>query len=314
MFAAPVELACASPTSKLRPHSGCHRIVDGSHRAVAAVMAVGPESASPLSPRRAALHQIIFEADTPGGRAFDIALTMLILLSIVVVSVETLSALTPLVRRSLFVTEWVLTGLFTVEYILRLIAVRRPMQYARSFFGFVDLLAILPTWLSIFIPGAQALLVVRVLRLLRIFRVLKLVHFLDEAQTLGLALRASVRKILVFLLTVAALIVIVGSVMYVVEGPEHGFSSIPTSMYWAVVTLTTVGYGDIAPRTPLGQMLASLVMILGYGIIAVPTGIVTSELARGNPSPRVSTQACPVCGTGAHDIDAVYCRRCGALM
>ena len=275
---------------------------------------VEPEASPPPGSRRAALHRVVFEADTPAGRAFDITLTLLILLSVIVVSVETVDGLSPRAGRLLLVAEWTFTVVFTLEYILRLAAVQRPMAYARSFFGLVDLLALLPTWLSILVPGAQALLVVRVLRLLRIFRILKLGHFLTEAETLGQALRASARKILVFLLSVAAIIVIVGSLMYVVEGPANGFTSIPIAMYWAVVTLTTVGYGDIAPRTPFGQMLASLVMILGYGIIAVPTGIVTSELARGGPHRAVSTQACPTCGAGGHDADARFCRRCGARM
>ena len=275
---------------------------------------VEPEASPPPGTPRAALHQIVFEADTPAGRAFDIVVQLLIFLSVIVVSLETVAGLSPRTRTLLFIAEWVFTALFTLEYILRLAAVRNPAAYARSFFGIVDLLALLPTWLSILIPGTQALLVVRVLRLLRIFRILKLAHFLTEAQTITRALRASARKILVFLLSVAAIIVIVGSLMYVVEGPANGFTSIPISMYWAVVTLTTVGYGDIAPRTPFGQMLASMVMILGYGIIAVPTGIVTSELTRGAQIHSVSTQACPACGAGGHDVDAIYCRRCGATM
>jgi voltage-gated potassium channel len=275
---------------------------------------VEPEASPPAGSRRAALHQIVFEADTPAGRAFDIIVQVLIVVSVIVVSLETVRGLSPRAHQLLFIAEWALTVLFTAEYILRLAAVRQPTAYARSFFGIVDLLALLPTWLSILLPGTQALLVVRVLRLLRIFRILKLAHFLTEAQTLVVALRASARKILVFLLSVATIIVIVGSLMYVVEGPANGFTSIPISMYWAVVTLTTVGYGDIAPRTPLGQMLASLVMILGYGIIAVPTGIVTSELARGAALHGVSNQACPTCGTGGHDVDAIFCRRCGSRM
>jgi voltage-gated potassium channel len=275
---------------------------------------VEPEASPPPGSRRAGLHQIVFEADTPAGRAFDIVVQALIFISVIVVSLETVQGLSFRTHRLLFIAEWALTVLFTLEYVLRLAAVRKPTAYAKSFFGLVDLLALLPTWLSILVPGAQALLVVRVLRLLRIFRILKLAHFLTEAQTLTHALRASARKILVFLLSVATIIVIVGSLMYVVEGPVHGFTSIPTAMYWAVVTLTTVGYGDIAPRTPFGQMLASFVMVLGYGIIAVPTGIVTSELARSASTHGVSTQACPMCGTGGHDVDAIYCRRCGAKM
>lgn len=272
------------------------------------------ESPPPVGSRRARLHQIIFEADTPAGRAFDVALIGLIVLSIVVVSVETVPTLNPTLQTTLIVVEWIFTALFTLEYILRLMAVGRPLSYATSFFGVVDLLAILPTWLSIFVPGAQALLVVRVFRLLRIFRILKLARFLSEAQVLSRALRASLRKIVVFLLCVGTIVVIVGSLMFVVEGPQNGFTSIPVSMYWAVVTLTTVGYGDIAPRTALGQTLASLVMILGYGIIAVPTGIVTSELALGNLQHGVSTQACPGCGIGGHDVGARHCKDCGVLL
>lgn len=264
---------------------------------------------------RARIHQIVFEADTPAGRAFDVAVICLILLSIVVVSIETIPGLSVQTRRALRITEWAFTIVFTIEYLLRLWTVRRPLVYARSFFGLVDLLAILPTWISILMPGAQALLVVRVLRLLRIFRILKLARFLTEARTLTNALRASSRKIAVFLLSVATIVVIMGSVMFVVEGPENGFTSIPVSMYWTIVTLTTVGYGDIAPRTPLGQSIASLVMIMGYGIIAVPTGIVTAELAYGHAEQHpVSTQACPDCGAGAHEFDAKFCRKCGAAL
>ncbi|BAH40722.1 MAG TPA: ion transporter [Gemmatimonas aurantiaca] len=272
------------------------------------------EAPPPADSHRARLHQIIFEADTFAGRAFDVSLIVLILVSILAVSVETLRDLSPRTQAVMVVLEWVLTAIFTLEYILRLVAVRKPLRYATSFFGVVDLLAILPSWLGLFVPGAQALLVVRVLRLLRIFRILKLARFLSEAERLTHALRASMRKIAVFLLTVATIVVIVGSIMFVVEGPENGFTSLPVSMYWAVVTLTTVGYGDIAPRTPLGQLLASLVMILGYGIIAVPTGIVTSELTAGRFQHGVSTQSCPSCSAGGHDLDAKYCRVCGAAL
>jgi len=272
------------------------------------------EAPPPADSRRARLHQIIFEADTPAGRAFDVGLILLILVSLVAVSVETLRDLSTRTQTMMLALEWTLTAIFTLEYILRLVAVRKPLRYATSFFGVVDLLAILPSWIGLFIPGAQVLLVVRVLRLLRIFRILKLARFLSEAERLTHALRASLRKIAVFLLTVATIVVIVGSIMFVVEGPEHGFTSLPASMYWAVVTLTTVGYGDISPQTPLGQMLASLVMILGYGIIAVPTGIVTSELTAGRFLHGVSTQSCPSCSAGGHDVDAKYCRVCGALL
>lgn len=271
-----------------------------------------PESPPPEGSRRTRLYHIIFESDTPAGRAFDIVLIGLILLSVVIVSVETMQGLSPRTSQLLVVCEWIFTVVFTVEYIMRLVAVREPAAYARSFFGIVDLLAILPTWLGIIVPGAQALLVVRVFRLLRIFRIFKLARFLTEAQVLKNALRASTRKIVVFLVSVATIVVIVGSLMFVVEGPANGFTSIPVSMYWAVVTLTTVGYGDIAPRTPLGQWFASLVMILGYGIIAVPTGIVTNELAMSARRGELSKRACARCGQPEHERDARYCKRCGA--
>jgi voltage-gated potassium channel len=274
-----------------------------------------PSEQPPDDRRRARLHQVIFEADTPAGRAFDLTLIAAILVSILVVSVETVAGLPPAVYRWLRAGEWALTILFTVEYALRLYAVRRPLRYAASFFGVVDLVAILPTYLSLALPGAQYLLVVRALRLLRIFRILKLSRFLTEARGLQRALRASSRKISVFLLAVAAIIIIVGSLMYLIEGRTNGFTSIPRSMYWTVVTLTTVGYGDISPQTPLGQAVASLVMILGYGIIAVPTGIVTSELVYGaRGEGPVSTQHCPACGVGGHEHDALFCRRCGGRL
>jgi voltage-gated potassium channel len=206
--------------------------------------------------------------------------------------------------------EWTLTGVFTIEYALRLLAVDRPWRYARSFFGLVDLLAVVPTYLALALPEAQSLMVIRAIRLLRVFRILKLAHFLDEAQQLVQALRASRRKITVFLGGVVTIVVIMGALMYLVEGEGHGFTSIPTSMYWAVVTMTTVGYGDVAPRTPLGQLLASVLMILGYAIIAVPTGIVSVELAKTGRA--VSRQACPACGAEGHDVDAIHCKYCGA--
>ena len=265
---------------------------------------------------RTRLHTVVFEADTPAGRAFDLVLIALIAISVLLVSVETVSGLSPATYRAMRLAEGVLTAVFTVEYVLRLLAVRRPLVYASSFYGVVDLVAILPTWVSLVVPGAQVLLVVRVLRLLRIFRVLKLTRYMSEARVIGSALRASSQKITVFLLAVAAMVVVFGTVMYVVEGPANGFTSIPRSMYWAVVTLTTVGYGDISPKTPLGQTLASLVMILGYGVIAVPTGIVTAELSAGRrPAPvSVSTQLCASCGLDQHDADAQFCRRCGTAL
>ncbi|HEX5714797.1 MAG TPA: ion transporter [Thermoanaerobaculia bacterium] len=269
----------------------------------------------PPGPRwRSKLHEVIFEADTPAGKAFDIALLVAILASVLVVVLESVPSVRADHGRTIWVAEWGFTILFTVEYLLRLIAVRQPARYARSFFGIVDLLAVLPTYLSMLLPGAQAFLVVRALRLLRVFRILKLGEFIGEARMLMLALKASVRKILVFLAVVLVLVLIIGSVMYLVETPESGFTSIPQSIYWAIVTLTTVGYGDIAPQTVLGRILASLVMILGYGLIAVPTGIVTVELSQTGRTREVSTQACPNCGLQGHDPDARHCKHCGASL
>ena len=267
-----------------------------------------------LGDLRARLHTVIFEADTPAGRTFDLLLLVAIVASVVVVMLESVASVRARVGPTLRALEWGFTVLFTAEYLLRLFSVRRPLRYAVSLFGLIDLLAILPTYLSVILPGAQSLLVVRLLRLLRIFRVLKLAEYLRESRTLATALRASRRKIEVFLLSVVTIVVIVGSLMYVIEGEEHGFTSIPLSIYWAVVTLTTVGYGDLAPATTLGRGLAVLLMLTGYGIIAVPTGIVTVELTRAASAAPVSTQACPSCGLAAHEHDAVYCRRCGSRL
>ena len=262
---------------------------------------------------RATLHEIIFEADTPAGKAFDVSLMVLIILSVIAVMLESTASVAARYGEYLRAFEWIVTILFTIEYILRLYCVGRPVRYARSFFGIVDLLAILPTYLSLIIPGTQSLLVIRALRLLRVFRVLKLAHFVGEARELRAALRASARKIIVFLGAVLTIVIIVGSMMYLIEGEANGFTSIPTSIYWAIVTMTTVGYGDIAPQTALGKILASIIMIMGYGIIAVPTGIVSVELA-GVVRKRITTQACPDCGAGGHAIDAVHCKFCGAKL
>ena len=260
------------------------------------------------------MHEIIFEADTPFGKAFDVTLLWCIVLSVLAVLLESVPAIRAQYELPLRIAEWTVTILFTLEYGLRLISVGRPMRYATSFFGVVDLLAIVPTYLSVFLPGAQSLIVIRVLRLLRIFRVLKLVRFLDEAYMLSRALRDSWHKIVVFLGTVLTLVLIVGTLMYLIEGAgageESGFDSMPRSVYWAIVTLTTVGYGDIAPQTVLGQALASVVMIMGYSIIAVPTGIVTVALAKTSSRP-ISTQACPQCSAEGHDADAKFCKYCG---
>ncbi len=259
------------------------------------------------------LHEIIFEADTPAGKLFDVILIASIVLSVVVVMLDSVKAIQQSIGDQLYIVEWVFTALFTLEYLVRLMSVKKPVRYAISFFGVIDLLAIIPTYLSLFIPGSQFLLVIRVLRMLRIFRVLKLTKFLGEAHLLRRALFASRRKIFVFLFSVLLVVVIFGSMMYLIEGEANGFTSIPRSMYWAIVTLTTVGFGDITPQTPFGQMVASVIMILGYGIIAVPTGIVTVEMSNAFRN-GISTQACPHCSSEGHDVDAIYCKICGELL
>lgn len=262
---------------------------------------------------RARLHEIIFEADTSIGKAFDILLIISILVSVTTVMLDSISSVRDSCGGLLYGIEWFFTLLFTAEYALRLTCVGQPIKYATSFFGIVDLLAIVPTYLSLFLPGSQFLLVIRILRILRIFRILKLVPYLREAHLLARALKASGRKIAVFLFTVLTLVVIFGSLMYVIEGNNSGFTSIPRSIYWAIVTLTTVGYGDLSPHTALGQAVASVVMILGYAIIAVPTGIVTVEMSHAFTS-GVSTQACPQCSAEGHDTDAKFCKYCGSAL
>ncbi len=263
---------------------------------------------SPRWQRR--LHEVIFEADTPAGRRFDLLVLAAILISVAAVCLESVRSLRDAYGAELRALEWVVTVAFTIEYGLRLMAVRRPWVYARSFYGVVDLLAILPTYLSLFVAGTQSLLVVRALRLLRIFRILKLTHFVGEARLLRAALAASSRKITVFLGTVLTCVLIAGALMYLIEGEANGFTSIPKSVYWAIVTMTTVGYGDIAPQTIAGQVLASLLMVVGYGVIAVPTGIVT--VAMHDVFRRsTNTQACPACGAGNHADDARHCKYCG---
>ncbi len=268
--------------------------------------------ASTVKGWRPLLHEIIFEADTPAGKAFDVILIWSIIISVMTVVLESVAGFRNTYGTVFYIIEWSFTVLFTIEYFLRLISLKRPLRYAISFFGIVDLLAVIPTYLSIFVPGSQYLLSVRILRLLRIFRVLKLSAYISEAKVIMTALRASRRKISVFLLAVLAIVVIIGSLMYVIEGEENGFSDIPVSIYWAIVTLTTVGYGDISPQTAMGKALASIVMVIGYGIIAVPTGIVTVEISQAVKKAAASTQACPACGAQVHDTDAAYCKYCGA--
>ena len=263
---------------------------------------------------RQRLYSVIFEHDTKAGRIFDVTLIVAILLSVIVVMLDSVAGIAARYGRELKAIEWMFTILFTVEYVLRLYSSRHPAKYARSFFGVVDFLAILPTYLSLVFPPGRFLLTIRILRVLRVFRVLKLVHFLGEASVLGRAMRASRHKIGVFLLTVLSVVVIVGSLMYVIEGPPAGFKNIPVSIYWAIVTLTTVGYGDIAPQTALGQALAALLMITGYGIIAVPTGIVTVELGRASAGGGQTSRVCTACGSKGHDKDAAHCKYCGARL
>ena len=259
------------------------------------------------------LHEIIFEADTPEGRFFDAALIVSIVISVILVMLDSVASIQAVWGGWLYAAEWLFTLLFTVEYGLRLFCVGRPLKYATSFYGIVDLLAILPTYFSILLPGSQYLLVIRILRVLRIFRVFKLVQYLGEASLLMQALRASRRKITVFLFTVLTLVCIFGSLMYLIEDPSSGFTSIPRSIYWAIVTLTTVGYGDISPQTNIGQLIASMVMIIGYSILAVPTGIVSVEMAQAFKK-KVTTQACPDCSREGHDADAVFCKYCGVQL
>ena len=272
-----------------------------------------PADAAPLAPWRHRLHEIIFEADTPVGKAFDVALLVSIVLSVVAVSLESVRGIRLVWGSELRTVEWAFTLLFTFEYLLRLVCVVRPWRYAISFFGLVDLLSIAPSYLSLVVSGGQSLIVIRALRLLRVFRVLKLAHFVGAEQMLHAAVRASSRKIIVFLGTVSTLVLVIGASMYLIEGEQNGFTSIPQSVYWAIVTMTTVGYGDIAPQTVLGKLFASTVMIVGYGIIAVPTGIVTVELSKAQRA-QISTQACPHCSAEGHDTDARFCKYCGGRL
>ncbi|WP_121352831.1 ion transporter [Flavisolibacter nicotianae] len=260
------------------------------------------------------LHEVIYESNTQAGKAFDVALLLCIVISIIVVMLDSVQGLHQRYSLLFFWLEWSFTILFTIEYLLRLVSIRKPWQYMVSVLGIIDLLAIVPSYLSIFYAGAQTLLVVRSLRLLRIFRIFKLTHFLSEMQFLRTALTASLKKISVFMLAVLTLVIILGSVMYLVEGRENGFKSIPDSIYWAIVTLTTVGYGDISPVTPLGKFIASFIMFIGYGIIAVPTGIVTSEVVAGTRVKKTAGEVCPSCGREGHDSDAAFCKWCGAKL
>lgn len=260
--------------------------------------------------RRYRWYRVVFHHDSPAERNFDLLLIVAILASVLVVVLDSVPGIKARWHLPLYVAEWVFTVLFAAEYAVRLWVVRNPWRYARSFYGVIDLLAILPTLLSLLFPASTSLAVIRALRLLRIFRVLKLVEYSSEAGMLMQALWRSRRKILVFLATVLTVVVVFGALMYLVEGPANGFTSIPTAMYWAVVTMATVGFGDIAPHTALGRFIASVLILIGYSIIAVPTGIYTAELAR-SLQPRRLRARCPQCGLPEHEADAWYCRKCG---
>jgi len=265
------------------------------------------------------LHEIIYEADTPMGKWFDITLFVLIIASVILVMLESVKEIDAEYHSILLSLEWVITIFFTVEYIARIISIKKPFKYIFSFYGIIDLISTIPLYISYIFAGSQVLLAVRALRLLRIFRILKLVQFLGEASQLKKALKASRAKIAVFIYVVLILSVIMGTVMYLIEDDSAGFTSIPRSIYWAIVTLTTVGYGDIAPQTSLGQLIATIVMILGYGIIAVPTGIVTSEFAKQGGSTEeekvhLNTQSCPTCSCEGHQDEASHCFKCGSAL
>ena len=259
---------------------------------------------------RLRLYQVIYQANTPAGKLFDVALILFILLSIVLAMLDTVAIYHQRYGSYFSRAEWFFTLIFSVEYLLRLISIQRPLKYVFSFYGIVDFLAIAPTYLSFFFPGMESFLFVRILRILRIFRVLKLARYTRQANTLWSALAAGKIKIIVFLSFISTITVIFGSTMYLIEGPENGFTSIPRGIYWAIITLTTVGYGDIAPKTDLGQAVASVVMILGYAIIAVPTGIFTAELSKAI-NKEYDIRTCSSCNKPGHDSDAKYCKACG---
>tara|TARA_B110000240_G_C13380408_1_gene402218 strand:- start:130 stop:942 length:813 start_codon:yes stop_codon:yes gene_type:complete len=256
------------------------------------------------------LHEVIYEADTFYGKLFDIILLLLILFSVSLVSLESITSFNQVYHDYINITEWIITILFTLEYIARLFSVAKPLKYMFSFYGIIDLISILPKYISIIFIGTHSLVALKALRLLRVFRILKLNHYIGESNMLLKALKSSRTKILVFIFCVLILCIIFGTVMYLVESDESGFTSIPISIYWCIVTLTTVGYGDIAPSTPLGQIIASFIMIMGYGIIAVPTGIVTLEITKSNKI-ETNTQECPYCLTIDHKENAIYCHQCG---
>jgi voltage-gated potassium channel len=261
---------------------------------------------------RLRLYRIVFESDTPAGRAFDVVVILAILLSVAAVIADSVDVVATRHGTLLDRLEWMFTILFTIEYIARISCIDRPLRYATSFFGIVDLLAVLPSYVAVVLPEAQVLIDVRILRLLRCFRIFKLTEYLREYRLLGRAMANSMRKILVFLSVVVMVVLIVGTLMYVIEGPAHGFTSIPKSIYWALSTITTVGYGDMVPHTDLGRALAALVMLIGWGILAVPTGIVTSEMTAQRFVREPTQRTCSACGSTGHEADSMFCRLCSA--
>jgi voltage-gated potassium channel len=270
------------------------------------------ETKAKLSGFRLKLHETIFEADTLAGKLFDVTLLAFIVASVLTIILESVQSLKQNFSAWFTVLEWFFTIVFTIEYLARLWTVLNKRKYIFSFFGIIDLLSILPSYIAFYFSGMHSLMVIRSIRLLRIFRILKLPRYVGEGQNLVRALKASQHKIIVFMLTVLTSVIISGTIMYMIEGAENGFTSIPRSIYWAIVTMTTVGYGDIAPRTELGQVVASFIMILGYGIIAVPTGIVSAEMIQIKSSEKISGQVCPHCSREGHDIDAKFCKFCGS--
>jgi voltage-gated potassium channel len=275
----------------------------------------GSDLGKPPQPWRRRMHEVIFESDTPQGRLFDKLIIAAILVSVTVVVLDSVPETRARFRTGLNAAEWFFTLLFTVEYIARLLSVQRQLRYAFSFFGLVDLVSILPTYLAFFFPELHALIDVRILRLLRIFRIFKLTDYVYEYQMLGEALAASRRKILVFISAVLMVVLILGTLLYVVEGPANGFTDIPTSVYWAITTITTVGFGDITPKTDAGRFIASIMMLIGWGTLAVPTGIVTAEMtARRHVRPPLLSRTCENCGATGYGPEARYCQMCGSSL
>jgi voltage-gated potassium channel len=277
-------------------------------------VAVDQSLGKPLTGWRLHLYTVIFEADTRAGRLFDQWLIAIILASVLLVVMDSVQHLSGVWAVAFSSLEWLFTLAFTAEYIARLVCVRHPLRYALSFYGLIDLAALVPTYIALFVPEVHALIDVRVLRLLRVFRVFKLTAYVAEYQALGTALRASRRKILVFLSAVLMIVLVMGTLMYVVEGPDNGYTSIPTAVYWAITTMTTVGFGDITPKTDLGRLISSAMMLLGWGTLAVPTGIVTAEMTFARSSAVPTTRTCHECLTEGHLAQALYCFHCGAKL